>query len=438
MADRGNYVDIFFRNGLKEFEVLPPPNVWENIQPALRKRQKSLNILRFAAVVAMVLSLSVSSLWLTRKLSKEFSGQTISLNQEVFPVGVYKERIRQMPANSIEPLVTYSGITVPVVIEEKTSYSQTYLKIPPAGILSASLREGSLQKSIVPVITADNIFGNSRSLGIENLYLASGNSVTKNSKNEVNRWTLSAKASPNYYSSLNFNRNDPSKDLVNNEKSVVSYSGGMAFSYTLNSRVSIQSGLYYSSVGQEITGVTSFSGFSDYYDAKSGSAFSVQTSSGMIVTTNNNIFLHDNISSRVMTNYTIDSFDPSKADLTYVNKSVTQNFNYLEIPVLFKYKAIDRKIDLNFVGGISYNMLVGNSAYAYQSGVKYSIGKTEGLSPVNFSSSLGLGFEYNLSAKVSLDIEPTFRYYLTPLSGLVGSSIHPYSFGIFSGLSYKF
>jgi hypothetical protein len=83
-------------------------------------------------------------------------------------------------------------------------------------------------------------------------------------------------------------------------------------------------------------------------------------------------------------------------------------------------------------------MLVDNSAFTYVSGVKYSIGKTDGLSNVNFSSSLGLGFEYNFSGKISLNLEPTFRYYLTPLGGLVGSSIHPYSFGVFSGLSYKF
>jgi hypothetical protein len=83
-------------------------------------------------------------------------------------------------------------------------------------------------------------------------------------------------------------------------------------------------------------------------------------------------------------------------------------------------------------------MLVGNYASATVGGVKYSIGKTEGLSPVNFSSSLGLGFEYSLSKKFSLDLEPTFRYYLTPLGGLAGSSIHPYSFGIFSGVLYKF
>jgi hypothetical protein len=49
-----------------------------------------------------------------------------------------------------------------------------------------------------------------------------------------------------------------------------------------------------------------------------------------------------------------------------------------------------------------------------------------------------MGMEYNFSGRLSLNLEPTFRYYITPLGGVAGSSIHPYSIGIFSGISYKF
>jgi hypothetical protein len=60
------------------------------------------------------------------------------------------------------------------------------------------------------------------------------------------------------------------------------------------------------------------------------------------------------------------------------------------------------------------------------------------LNPLTLSSSLGMGMEYNISGKLSLNLEPTFRYYLNPFSVTTGSFIHPYSFGIFSGVSYKF
>jgi hypothetical protein len=49
-----------------------------------------------------------------------------------------------------------------------------------------------------------------------------------------------------------------------------------------------------------------------------------------------------------------------------------------------------------------------------------------------------MGMEYSFTKNLSLNLEPTFRYYLNPFSGTEGSTIHPYSFGLFSGISYKF
>jgi len=440
MADRGTYVDIFFRNGLKEFEVLPPPEVWDNIQPRLRKRQKSLNLLRFAAVAAILVSLSVFSFWLTTDISKSFILPQISMNQDVVPAGSYLYKNQPATTQLKQVLVINHEINEPVILKEIQSSEQINLKMPSYSLFSGFLNKNTLQKNIIPVIAKADLTGNSGAT--VNKYpdpdLIPDNSLSSNTSNVVNRWTISALGSPTYFSSSSLVKNDASANLAKNEKPAVSYTGGMAFSYNVNKRISISSGIYYSSVGQKVTGISTYSGFRSFNDSKGGSEFSIQTSSGIIVSSNNDIFLRDNIASRVLTRYTSDSFDPVKADLNYLGNSVIQNFNYLEVPVLFRYKAIDRKLDLKFIGGLSYNMLVGNSAFTYVSGVKYTVGKTEGLSNVNFSSSLGLGFEYNFSGKISLNLEPTFRYYLTPLGGLIGSSIHPYSFGVFSGLSYKF
>ncbi len=58
MDDRRANIDLVFRNGLKDYEVLPPPEVWNNIRPVIRKKQRPLIILRAAAMIAVVLSLS--------------------------------------------------------------------------------------------------------------------------------------------------------------------------------------------------------------------------------------------------------------------------------------------------------------------------------------------------------------------------------------------
>jgi hypothetical protein len=438
MADRDKYVDIFFRNGLKEFEVLPPVDMWTRIQPALGKREKSRTLFRVAAVIAILMSLSALSVWLTKNLSDNFKGLSFSLNQEARPAGSYvagKVAVNK-PAIRVQDKISTS--VTPVATEKERGSVPVFIKIPENDLFSLSLNSLRLETDIRPLNVSSEINKSNIVSGNISFNVIPSAAVKNDPEITINRWSISAMASPNYYSNVNFGRDQLANDLANYQKPEVSYSGGMAFAYKVNKRMSIQSGVYYSSIGQKISGISSYSGFSQYNDTKGGSQFSIQTSSGTIVTTNNNIFLRDNLSTRVVAGYVAESVDPVKVSLTHLNNSISQNFSYLEVPVIFKYKAIDRKIDVNFIGGLSYNMLVGNSASASVGGIKYSIGKTDGLSPVNFSSSLGLGFEYNLSKKFSLDLEPTFRYYLTPFGSIVGTSIHPYSFGVFTGVLYKF
>jgi hypothetical protein len=438
MDDRDKYIDIFFRNGLKEYEVMPPAEVWENIVPSLKKRRKSVVFLRVAAIVAILVSLSAFSAWLTRSFSDSFDDFNLSMNQETKPSGslVAVNQKSDIPVKHVQEKIP--GKPVPTAIEILRSPQEEYIKMSDEGHFTVSLDESKLYKSEQPDKQTYNkieryIVGGNGSVNL-NASLA----ITENPRVPVNRWSISAGASPNYYSHMNIGTAALAASLAKNEKPEASYSGGMGFGYKVNSRISIQSGIYYSSIGQKISGINAYSGFGKYNETKGGSQFSVQTTSGTIVATNNNIYLSDNLSTRIIAGYVAKSIDPVKANLNHLDNSISQNFRYIEIPVFFRYKAIDRKIDVNFVGGLSYNMLVGNSASAIVGGTKYTIGKTEGLSPVNFSSSLGLGFEYNLSKKISLDLQPTFRYYLTPFGSDPGTSIHPYSFGVFSGIMYKF
>jgi hypothetical protein len=47
-------IDIVFRNGLKDFEVIPPSEIWENINPKIRTKQTPVLIIRVAASVAIL------------------------------------------------------------------------------------------------------------------------------------------------------------------------------------------------------------------------------------------------------------------------------------------------------------------------------------------------------------------------------------------------
>jgi hypothetical protein len=58
MVNRKANIDLLFRNGLRDYEVLPPPGVWNSIKPVIRKNQSPLILLRTAAAVAALLSIS--------------------------------------------------------------------------------------------------------------------------------------------------------------------------------------------------------------------------------------------------------------------------------------------------------------------------------------------------------------------------------------------
>jgi hypothetical protein len=439
MVDRGAHIDLFFRNGLKEFEVLPPSDVWENIKPAIRKKHRPFVFLRVAAIGAIFVSLGAISFLLTRNLSDKFNNMVISFNQDAIPEGNYVVKAVQVPAVINKESHVISAINVSDNSNFVASLEEDPNKLNENRLSDVPLMKSSSQKNIINdsfINVKLNPSYSSTGLGTNLIPEVPG--IIK-SDIVGSRWSISALATPTYYSNLNLGENEAAKNLIKSEKAAISYSGGVAFDYKVNKRISVQTGLYYSSFGQKVTGVSSFAGFHSFNESKSGSNFVVQTSSGTITSSNNDIFLMDNnTGTRVLTRYTIDVFDPYKADLQYIDNSILQNFNYLEIPFFLKYKVIDRKVDFNLVGGLSYNLLISNSAYSVSGGEKYFIGKTAGLSPTTFSSSLGLGMEYNLSSKISLNFEPTFRYYLTPVSGSVGSTVHPYSFGILSGFSYKF
>ena len=440
MNEKGANIDLLFRNGLKDFEVLPPPEVWDGIQPVIKLRSHPFIFLKVAAVITVLLTVSFFAYRWSREMSAGPEGSIVAFNVEASAPVI--SRPNNNPRNLLA--VKYDQIKNSAVV----------------------LTDGSNTATIIKEIEADDSpedvthIQNIRSLSIINNetmpgpFLKSFNTSHETSikirESELqyfpeiitaklqNRWSIAALASPTYYSSFNSGNDGLSKQLMESEQPLFSYSGGVAFSYKISKRLSIQSGLYYSSLGQKVDGINSFSGFKPYDNAKGVDNFKVLTTNGIIHTNNPDVFLMANGSDRILTEFTNDVIDPNKANLQPVNSSLNQSLSYLELPVLLRYKVIDRTIGINLIGGVSYNLLVNNSVYTTLDGNRYPVGDTKGLNPLTFSSSLGMGMEYKVSDKLSLNLEPTFRYYINPFSVTTGSYIHPYSFGIFSGLSYKF
>jgi len=437
MDDREANIDLLFRKGLKDYEVLPPAEVWDKISPAIRKQQRPYIILRAAAMIAVLATLSFLTYTWENELSDSVAS-TVDLqnNMTGTPEIETSDALFLADAGNIKVKKPHKSITI---INPDITIAETVGKDSEV-ILSNILKAGILPESetvinrpylILPVTSA------SKSLSIDYYPAPYINEITATEKKE--KWTIAALVSPTYLSSFSSGNNEAVSQLNQIEQPVISYAGGFALAYKVSKRFSVQSGLYYASYGNELTGITSFGGFQNYDQFKGNSNFEVQTSNGTVYT-NNNVYLIDNLSdTRVASFFDKSSFDPTKASLEYLNNSLRQNLGYLELPLILRYKVIDRTFDFNIIGGLSSNLLVNNSVYASVDGEKYEVGKTEGLNTILFSSSLGMGMEYSITNNLSFNFEPTFRYYLNSFNNFAGmSSLHPYSFGVFSGLSYKF
>jgi hypothetical protein len=447
MNERLANIDLAFRNGLRDYEVLPPPEVWNNIETGLGRKRRPVYIMRAAAFLAIAMTLSVLAYRWIGKSVNTFENSMAVIDEESSAPSSGKF-MNALPSSSPEIKrsadLSEAGLAQNIeneVVAAPVSHDQTVIeRLPganirmPQGVTSTDIvrQRREIGKDLNTTLTYS-----STSVSYQDYLSSVPVSDPKSSK--TNKWSIAALASPTYYGKITTGSGELSKQIMSSEQAVLSYSGGVALAYNLNKRLSIQSGLFYSSVGQELDGINSFAGFQQYDNNKGDHNFEILTSNGTVTTSNADVFLMaDGSGDRIVTSFTKDVFDPQKASLDYINNTMRQSFSYLELPVFLRYKLVDKTLGLNLIGGLSYNLLVNNSVYTVIDGNKYMIGTTEGLNMFSVSSSFGMGMEYKFSGNLSLNLEPTFRYYLNTFNTVGGSQFHPYSFGIFSGVSYKF
>lgn len=438
MVKSDSNIDILFRQGLSNIEALPPESVWDDIQPLLRKNNRGL-FFKIAAGLAILTSLGLMAYFFTGTAPQEDNSmQTAS-------------------AGELSTLFDASYINIAVTNEDNLSGRET------GSFYNENSEEDTGRANIEPVaMSADPATSGYRMVDLEynrpdnntlrfadapaavsartdyeRILVTDIQPVEPAEEGKIKKWELGAMISPTYLSTNLNSSNDLLKQVENNESPVLSYTGGFSISYRMTGRLSIQTGLYYSSLGREVTGVSSYSGFTPYASSKSGVIFGVETTSGTISSTNRDIYLADGEGNRIDGFYTADNFDPAKSDLVPFGDRLRQSFEYLQVPLMLRYKLIDRKIAFNVLGGMSYNFLVGNQTWAMnEEGSKIHLGSTDGVDNVLFSSSLGMSMQYHLNEKLSFNLEPELRYYLNT-GGDLGSG-NPYTFGIFSGMQLRF
>lgn len=250
-------------------------------------------------------------------------------------------------------------------------------------------------------------------------------------RNDGGNIFLLAGTVPDNYSARSSNSDKSYYDQI--ESPIIAFSGGMNVQYLAAKRLFIESGVYFSRTGQITDEMFVYeedalgTGTSDYQI--------INSSAGDVVNNQKSGGLQEDL--QESHTYVLNQ-SPDGSQLFMNTSNLVLNFDYLEVPLILKYKILDRTIDVLLAAGINSGVLVGNNAYVQNETERISLGKTENIRTMSYSGSAGFEVQYELNKHFSFKLEPVLRYALRPINKDYYIRSYPYSFQVLSGLNYNF
>jgi hypothetical protein len=456
MQNSENNIDRLFRDKLLNHKVVPPSGVWNNIVNDLEtkgRKKRMIWLLGFSSAASLLLAF-LAGWYVAVKLpaEKDIQAEALQLKTE-------KPSLKATTNPSNQKIIFRSNDTHFFSQDEKKQQTEntvlTSQKSERENIVVMLL--SPLKPFLLPTRnnTSNLIAMNSEGFSdADRAIIAMNTEKTKvTSKSEKHQtWAVGVQASPIYRfdkaSAVADQASNPKLNSVSPNGSanyVTNISGGIKVELNTSSRLSVQSGVNYGEIAQNGGDVgVSFTGHNWVNDRSGTDATKefVSNPSGSNSLSNNmtlntqmglaNISMPDgaNLSNDKVTN----SISPEVAR----NFNLKQKADYLEFPLIVRYKIIDSRVDFLLLGGINTNVLISNNVSLSDKQEVIGSGKIDGLNPLTFSSSVGLGVNYSISDHFNLSLEPTFKMQLNSLNKQSGYNSKPGSIGIFTGLSYQF
>jgi len=111
----------------------------------------------------------------------------------------------------------------------------------------------------------------------------------------------------------------------------------------------------------------------------------------------------------------------------------SQILEYLEVPIMARYKLMNKPTQLSLALGVCSNFLIGNRAdITYNQ--RTESGSTANIDKISYSARMGMGIAVPIFKSVLFNMEPSFNYFITPVNG---QDFRPYSFAVFTGVAIK-
>jgi hypothetical protein len=460
-------MDRHFKKQLRDYSQSAPEYIWENIELALNKNQKAKRIIfyKIAATITAFAIIGSSFLYFSPISNNIDQNEMIVENNSLIDSAPETE-IHNLGVDEKQNLINIeknkaSGTDVKTYVVNAELITKAELPVPEDIITNhkrdkktdnlekLTQRQIIISEEIVALVIIDKREQNVKSYlnTLPDIYFAyTLNDLIETKETKNNKWVLGGDFSPLYsYRHIAETGGDTySKDFYNSaENPIMSYTGGLNLQYKTPGRFSIQAGVYYTTMGQSMDYMSVYSNTAynlvdEEYKDRFINSYSIANSVGNI-SFNSPYVIVDEKSARVINNSdnkaTVDLSDPIFNNL---DAEIQQNFQYVEVPVLMRYKLIDKNVDINLVGGFGANFLVGNDVILKYGSNKEVIGRTNGVNTINYNGTLGFGIEYPLMDKLNIRLEPSIKYYLNEINSSSSVESHPYSIGIYTGINYSF
>lgn len=482
MSEEHN-IDRMFKESLKDLDVQAPKNAWENIEKRLTKKSKR-PIIPFwqklsgvAAVIAVLIL--IGSQWFlkfpetnTQKSivkTPQINNDNTTKNRQNKPsiqtntITNLENEVEQNLLNT-QPKVLNSPNSITSYIDTKQSdNTETTLK-PSADlkINKTSLAKKSLSNNKVnrhkansyinlngaDINTDSNKNNANYTIKVSKIEISdlpldksfmkplpsasisakqSLVEVAKNIKDQKqeplketkNSWHIKPQISPVYYGNLGSGSSLDDELSQNSSQGEVNISYGVNVAYELNDKIKLRSGINRVNLN---------------YTTKDIFFIPDQGLSSL-----SNINANPNFNASVLTREQINNLSSTEVlGRASTNASeLIQEIGFIEIPLEIEYKLLDKKIDVNLIGGASTLLLNENNLDLQSINGTSSVGEANNINHLSFSTNLAIGFDYDISERVILNLEPTFKYQINSFKAST-TDFQPYFLGVYSGIIFKF
>jgi len=441
-------IDKLFADQLKDYQVVPPSRVWDNIEAELdQKSKKRLFIIlpqwMMAAGILLVIGLGVTLYWLLphqESVATEIAQQTEVLNS-------HSDKIQDTNASTIISQTIDNKLLTnkPNIITVATLQTQTTNPISSpnrsllvAGEVNASEEMQPLEPRSYTKPKSYNIntkYPKRKYLPFPPAHFDENQFLSQTpSKSSDDKWQVGAMVSPTY------SYRTTSKEVTVNTSGINSLNGGLTVNMKKTKRLTFETGIVYAKVGQEAT-ISNLSPNDRPVSVSKNYAIATQmeelaAENGMGVVQMRNSTSNDlaQLSSNTL-NSADYSFTTNNTSST-VAPELQMTLEYIEIPFSARYFLTSQKLfRLSLSTGLSANFLVGNTT---TNNISNQTGEVSGIESVSYSTRLGLGIDVPLSRNFIINLEPMFKYFITPVNNTTSVEYRPYSMGFNTGISYRF